>query len=146
MFGLIRDKWSLLVLNRLSQGPLRFSELRRRARPISQKMLTHSLRELERFGLVERNVVPATPPQVSYTLTGLGGSFLATVAGVCRWTIANVSDIEAAIADFEVRTGEKTMVAERERPVAESTLLQGRSPADHAIADLVLAHAEEIPG
>src|SRR5271170_2612204 len=77
IMDMVGDKWTLLVVYILGDGALRFSELRRRAAPVSQKMLTQTLRALERHAMVERTVLPTAPPQVEYALTGLGRSFLA---------------------------------------------------------------------
>jgi DNA-binding HxlR family transcriptional regulator len=101
IIGLVRDKWSLILLNRLTQGPLRFSELRRKAEPISQKMLTQSLRSLERYGLVTRIVQPTAPPQVSYALSQLGLSFLQTVGAICQWTCDNEPTLQNAVTVFD---------------------------------------------
>jgi DNA-binding HxlR family transcriptional regulator len=106
IIGLVRDKWSLKLLHLLSANPLRFSELRRQAEPISQKMLSQSLRELERYGLIERMVAGTVPPQVSYGPTALGVSFLDMVSGICRWTIGNVDDLENAMLAFDARNSE----------------------------------------
>jgi DNA-binding HxlR family transcriptional regulator len=100
MMGIIRDKWSLLLMNRLLERPLRFSELRRRAEPITQKVLTHSLRSLDRHGLIERRVLATVPPQVHYSVTDLGRSFLKTVGAICYWTADNLEEIQAAGTRF----------------------------------------------
>ncbi|WP_162854622.1 winged helix-turn-helix transcriptional regulator [Sphingobium estronivorans] len=101
IMDLVGNKWSLLLVYTLDDGPLRFSELRRRAAPISQKMLTQTLRELERFGMVNRSVLPTAPPQVEYALTGLGRSFLQTARIMCQWTKDNLSDLDAARKLFD---------------------------------------------
>lgn len=98
IMDLIGDKWTLLIVYTLGDGPLRFSELRRRAAPISQKMLTQTLRELERYGMVTRTVLSTAPPQVEYGLADLGHSFLDAASVVCGWTRDNLDALTAARA------------------------------------------------
>ena len=81
--------------------PLHFSELQRRIGGISQKMLTATLRNLERDGFVSRTVEPTSPPRVSYELTGLGHELLVPVTGLAEWTRANIGRIEAARRTFD---------------------------------------------
>jgi len=85
----IGDKWSVLVVMMLSEGPRRFSELRRMIDGISQRMLTLTLRGLERDGLVTRTVTPSIPPRVDYELTTLGRSLREPVTALGRWAIDN---------------------------------------------------------
>jgi DNA-binding HxlR family transcriptional regulator len=101
IMDLVGDKWTLLIVHTLGEGPLRFSELRRRAAPVSQKMLTQTLRSLERHGMVTRTVLPSAPPQVEYALTGLGRSFLGAASVVCGWTRDNVEALSRARAAFD---------------------------------------------
>ncbi len=101
----VGDKWTVLVIRVLGEGPLRFNALRRRIGDISQKMLATTLRSLERDGFVARTVTPTTPPQVEYALTDLGRSLLAPVCALAQWTIANAGRIEAARRDFAARDG-----------------------------------------
>ena len=101
IMDLVGDKWTLLLVYTLGEGPLRFSELRRRAMPISQKMLTQTLRGLERYGMVDRNVLPTAPPQVEYSLTDLGRTFLSAASVICRWTKDNMPQLQAARARFD---------------------------------------------
>ncbi len=96
IMDMVGDKWTLLVVYLLGSGALRFSELRRQAAPVSQKMLTQTLRALERHGMVTRTVLPTAPPQVTYELTTLGESFLTTAGYVCAWTRDNVNALEKA--------------------------------------------------
>jgi DNA-binding HxlR family transcriptional regulator len=103
IMGIVRDKWSLLLMYLLQEQPLRFSELRRRADPITHKVLTHSLRTLTRYGLVDRNVLPMAPPQVEYAITDLGRSFLSTVGLICQWTDDHLKDIHAAVEHFDAQ-------------------------------------------
>ena len=98
---LIGDKWSLLVVGLLGQGKRRFSELKREIEDISQRMLTLTLRHLEREGLVERTVFPVVPPRVDYELTDLGRTLLETVQSLIDWAIANNERIVAARASYD---------------------------------------------
>jgi DNA-binding HxlR family transcriptional regulator len=90
------DKWSLLVVELLGDGTRRFSELRREIDGISQRMLTLTLRHLERDGLVLRTVYPVVPPRVEYQLTPLGTSLLDAVEPLVAWTREHRGDIAAA--------------------------------------------------
>jgi DNA-binding HxlR family transcriptional regulator len=101
ILDLIGDKWSLLVIHTLEEGTLRFSELRRLIEAISQRVLTRTLRQLERNGLVTRTVVPTIPPRVSYTLTELGRSLLEAVRPLLTWAIENRMHIERAAQNFD---------------------------------------------
>jgi DNA-binding HxlR family transcriptional regulator len=88
----IGDRWSLLVLYALEGGILRFAELRRAVEGVTQKMLTQTLRLLERDGLVRREVFAAIPPHVEYSLTPLGRSLSVRIAGIREWAYANMGD------------------------------------------------------
>ena len=92
----IGDKWSVLVVETLGEGPKRFNELRRAIPTVSQRMLTLTLRNLERDGLVNRTVTPTIPPRVDYELTELGRSLLKPICGLVRWSMDNVGEIHAA--------------------------------------------------
>jgi DNA-binding HxlR family transcriptional regulator len=92
----IGDKWTVLVVTTLGDGPKRFNELRRALGSISQRMLTLTLRALERDGLVTRTVFPAIPPRVDYQLTSLGCSLLEPVSRLGTWARANRAAIDAA--------------------------------------------------
>ena len=94
---LVGNKWTMLVTYRLGEGAMRFSDLKRCAAPISSKMLTQTLRELERFGMVSRQVLPTTPPSVEYQLTDLGRSFLGAVSTICGWIGDNHEALEKAV-------------------------------------------------
>jgi DNA-binding HxlR family transcriptional regulator len=98
------DKWSMLVVLELSGGERRFSEVRRHIPDISQKMLTQTLRILQRDGLVEREVFPTVPPSVSYRLTALGDSLLEPFGALVAWADRNHPAVLAARADFEAKT------------------------------------------
>ena len=99
----IADKWSLLVIALLDQRSLRFTELRRAIDGISQRMLTVTLRQLERDGLVRRTIYPEVPPRVEYALTPLGVSLHATIQALVTWTEANQEQIAAARAAYDER-------------------------------------------
>ena len=92
----IGDKWSLLVVRRLGDGPMRFNELRSAIGGISQKMLTTTLRTLERDGFLTRTVFATIPPRVDYELTDLGRELLVPVKGLAEWALANMGRIAAA--------------------------------------------------
>ena len=107
MLARISDKWTLLVVRTLGNGPCRFNALRREVGEISQKMLASTLRDLEENGFVSRTVTPVTPPQVEYALTDLGREFLCPVRGLSEWVVANSARIDAARAEYaERRAGE----------------------------------------
>jgi DNA-binding HxlR family transcriptional regulator len=99
----IGDKWSVLVVMALSEGPRRFSELRNGIGGISQKMLTTTLRGLERDGLVTRTIFPTIPPRVDYELTDLGRDLTVPVIELGEWAKRNQDRIEAARAAFDGR-------------------------------------------
>ena len=97
----VGDKWSMLIVMMLSRGPMRFSELKRAIDGISQRMLTLSLRGLERDGLVTRTVTPSIPPRVDYELTELGASLREPVKALGDWAIAHIGCIRAAQSRFD---------------------------------------------
>jgi DNA-binding HxlR family transcriptional regulator len=97
----IADKWSLLVICMLADGTLRFSELRREIDGISQRMLTLTLRQLEREGLVSRTVFPVVPPRVDYALTPLGSTLLDTIQTLVAWAREHGTEIAAARAAYD---------------------------------------------
>lgn len=101
----VGDKWSVLVVVVLDDGTLRFNELKRRIGSISQRMLTRTLRGLERDGLVTRTMFPTIPPRVDYALTPLGLSLRAPVAALGDWSVGNHAAIERARQDFDARPG-----------------------------------------
>src|SRR5712671_790227 len=99
----IADKWSLLVIFVLADGTRRFSELRREIDGISQRMLTLTLRQLEREGLVTRTVFPVVPPRVDYELTELGSTLLDTIQELVAWAGKHGSEIIEARAAYDAR-------------------------------------------
>lgn len=108
IIGRVADKWTMLMLEALHEnGVMRFSEIGRAVDGISQKMLTQTLRQMEREGLVTRTVYPVVPPRVEYALTDLGRSLGQAFCGVWIWAERHVDEIEAARAAFDARTEEE---------------------------------------
>jgi len=103
----VGDKWSVLVVVLLELGPRRFNDLKRSIPGVSQRMLTLTLRNLERGGFVERTVTPSIPPHVSYGLTDLGQSLSVPVRALCAWSLANIDAIDAARERFELSAADK---------------------------------------
>ncbi|SED60620.1 transcriptional regulator, HxlR family [Rhizobiales bacterium GAS191] len=101
----VGDKWTVLVVALLGAGPKRFNEIKRLVGGISQRMLTLTLRGLERDGLVTRTVFPTIPPRVDYELTELGRSLLPPVAALGDWARANGAAIDAARERFDHSAG-----------------------------------------
>ncbi len=99
----IGDKWTLLIVSRLGGGPKRFSELQRSIDGISQKMLTTTLRNIERDGFCTRTVYPTIPPRVEYELTKLGRELLVPVKALAEWAISNRERLGAARREFDQR-------------------------------------------
>jgi DNA-binding HxlR family transcriptional regulator len=97
----VGDKWSVLIVGTLAEGSKRFNELRREIPTISQRMLTLTLRGLERDGLVTRTVTPSIPPRVDYELTELGRSLQGPVMALADWAMANIQAVYAAQAQFD---------------------------------------------
>src|ERR1700692_2214507 len=97
----IGDKWSVLVVTKLGGGPQRFNELRRSIGGISQRMLTLTLRGLERDGLITRTVFPIIPPRVDYALTALGRDLLEPVSALGDWALRNQTKIARAREKFD---------------------------------------------
>jgi len=103
----VGDKWTVLVVVELGQGTKRFNEIRRALGSISQRMLTLTLRALERDGLVVRTVYPTIPPRVEYELTKLGRSLLEPVSGLGLWARRNRPVIEEARRRFDAAAAER---------------------------------------
>src|SRR5215203_503275 len=97
----IGDKWTVLVVSTLGEGSKRFNELRREIPSVSQRMLTLTLRNLERDGLVSRKVTPSIPPRVDYALTDLGISLQKPICALSQWALDNVDQIHEAQARFD---------------------------------------------
>ena len=100
----IADKWTLLVVDTLAESEMRFNELRAKIGGVSQKMLSKTLRQLERDGLVIRRVHPTIPPRVDYRLTPLGQTLGETVCGLWLWVDAHMDDVHRARAEFDEAT------------------------------------------
>jgi len=97
----IGDRWTVLVVGALATGPMRFSELARRIDGVSQKMLTQTLRGLERDGLVTRTVFAQVPPRVDYDLTDPGRSLIAPLAALDAWAREHIDTIEASRTTYD---------------------------------------------
>ena len=101
----VGDKWSLLVIFRLGDGPRRFTELKRSVDGISQRMLTVTLRGLERDGIVTRTMYPVMPPRVDYELTKMGQALLDAVGSLMAWADAHLDEVDAARLAYDARAG-----------------------------------------
>jgi DNA-binding HxlR family transcriptional regulator len=99
----LADKWTVLVIGQLAAGTMRFAELRRAVDGISQKMLTSTLRDLERDGLVKRQLYASVPPKVEYSLTPLGSSLINKMQGLCLWAEDHIDQVLKAREDFDRR-------------------------------------------
>ncbi|KKD07056.1 winged helix-turn-helix transcriptional regulator [Streptomyces sp. WM6386] len=106
---LIASKWTMLVLVALEDGrPMRFGELRRRLDGVTQKVLTQTLRALEREGLLTRSVYPTVPPRVEYRLTALGLELGGLLQTITDWSQTNITAIRSARRDFEDRAASES--------------------------------------
>jgi DNA-binding HxlR family transcriptional regulator len=99
----VADKWTSLVVYALVDGPKRHGELRRTIQGISQKMLTQTLRSMERDGLVDRTVIDRIPPHVEYRLTPLGMTLTEPLVAICRWAMEHLPDVQANQRDYDAR-------------------------------------------
>jgi DNA-binding HxlR family transcriptional regulator len=99
----IGDKWTVYVVRLLSDGTMRFNEIKRAIPAISQRMLTLTLRGLERDGLVVRTVYPTIPPRVDYELTELGRTLIATLSALGDWALSNRAKVEKARTAFDAK-------------------------------------------
>jgi DNA-binding HxlR family transcriptional regulator len=107
IIGQVADKWTMLILEVLEEhGTLRFTQIGKLTGGISQKMLTQTLRQMERDGFVSRKVYPVIPPKVEYNLTELGRSLSAAFCAVWEWAAARHADIVAARKAFKERNGQ----------------------------------------
>lgn len=109
----ISDKWTVLIVVALTDGPLRYSGLRRRIEGVSEKMLTQTLRSLERDGLISRTVFPTTPLRVEYELTELGRTLQAPLNAIRDWAEQYVNAVEAARLDYDIAAMEPAVTLER---------------------------------
>lgn len=99
----VADKWSVLVIGLLKDQPRRFSELHRGIEGVSQKMLTQTLRNLERDGLIDRTVYAQVPPRVDYNLTMLGKTLGSLILQICDWAEENIDEVTAAQIAYDRR-------------------------------------------
>ncbi|NJO77360.1 MAG: helix-turn-helix transcriptional regulator [Cyanobacteria bacterium RM1_2_2] len=99
----IASKWTILIIYALTQGPKRYSDLKQQIIAISPKMLVQNLRNLERFGIIQREVFPTVPPRVDYSLTTLGESLAEPLAILGEWAYQHISDVEAATQQYDSR-------------------------------------------
>ena len=97
----VGDRWTVIVVSELGEGPVRFGELQRRIPGVSQRMLTLTLRHLERDGLISRTVTPTIPPRVDYDLTDLGRSMLEPVQALGKWAQDHIPQMDAARIAFD---------------------------------------------
>jgi DNA-binding HxlR family transcriptional regulator len=104
ILAVVGDKWTVLIVVLLGDGPKRFNEIKRMVGGISQRMLTFTLRGLERDGLVTRTVYPTIPPRVDYELTKLGSTLWKAVEPLSSWARANVSEIVASRETFDEKS------------------------------------------
>lgn len=121
----IADKWTVLILGLLGEGPVRFNQLRREIEGLSQKVLAQTLRKLERDGLVKRTAFPTVPVTVEYALTPLGGTLADTVDALRVWAETHIGQIEAAQRAYDARTG----AAVSPKPSAGRPLPRAAHPA-----------------
>jgi DNA-binding HxlR family transcriptional regulator len=124
MLARVGDKWSVYVIHVLGDaGTLRFNELRSRVDGISQRMLTVTLRGMERDGLVTRKVYPEVPPRVEYALTKLGRTLRQLVRGLVEWSGAHLTEVDTARAAYDARNRRPARLAPTQQPRASSRLL-----------------------
>ena len=113
----IGDTWSVLIVGALARGPRRYSELAARIHGISPKMLTQTLRGLERDGMISRTVFPVVPPRVDYALTDLGSSLLGLVSALETWAEGHIGDVARARAAYDLRAATAAGAAAGPPPV-----------------------------
>ena len=125
----VGDMWSVYVIHVLGDAKtLRFNELRREVDGISQRMLTVTLRGLEREGLVSRTVYPEVPPRVEYTLTPLGNTLRQLIRGLVAWAGDHLAEVDAARAAYDARHGPPKQIGVAERVLAKRRLGTGAKP------------------
>jgi DNA-binding HxlR family transcriptional regulator len=126
----IGDKWTVFVVGLLSNGPMRFNEIRKSVGSISQRMLTLTLRGLERDGMVTRTVYPTIPPRVEYELTAMGRTLIEPVKAIGEWAIANRTQVEESRQEFDRQnSGTKTAEALKRRKSNELPMTVQRAIA-----------------
>ena len=113
ILGRVGDKWTkLVIINLGNAGPLRFGELKRRIGGISQRMLTETVRGLERDGIVSRTVYPTIPPRVDYALTPMGDSILLPIQALIGWALEHRAEIKQARLTFDIHLDQEIQSAE----------------------------------
>ena len=122
----IGEKWSMLVVMLLRDGPRRFNDIKRNTGGISQQMLTRTLRALERDGMVTRTIFPTSPPQVEYRLTELGRSLSEPVLAFGRWVREHLAEVEAARERFDQRENAGNGPAEAGSPITQAAVTRRR--------------------
>jgi DNA-binding HxlR family transcriptional regulator len=124
VFARIGEKWSMLVVMLLRDGPRRFNDIKRNTGGVSQQMLTRTLRGLERDGMVTRTIFPTSPPQVEYTLTEMGHSMSEPVLAFGLWVREHLPEVDAARERFDLRAkSEKGLVDAMPAKVSPSQTL-----------------------
>ena len=120
LIGRVADKWTMLILEALAEGgELRFTRISERVEGISQKMLTQTLRQMERDGLLTRTIYPVVPPRVEYKLTELGLTLGGAFCGVWVWAAENLKQVEQARRDFDERAKTPQGWTQGRQPAAE---------------------------
>jgi DNA-binding HxlR family transcriptional regulator len=114
VLDIISNKWTALVIYALEDGTIRYGEIKRRIEGISQKMLTQTLKQLERDGLVSRKVTPAVPPIVEYTLTSLGESLIPHLKMLKEWARTHYPEVQISREEYDIRE-DGDIVSKRER-------------------------------
>jgi DNA-binding HxlR family transcriptional regulator len=101
VLDMVADKWAVIVIHSLARGTRRFGELQREVEGVSQKMLTQTLRGMERDGLVHRRVYAVVPPRVEYSLTPLGETLVAPLGALCAWAEQHLWEVERARTAYD---------------------------------------------
>ncbi|XKL39648.1 helix-turn-helix domain-containing protein [Nitratireductor sp. L15S-10] len=122
ILSLIGDKWTSLIIERLHEEPLRFNALKRRVDGISQKVLTSSLRALERDGFLERIEHPTVPPSVEYRLTDFGHELAQPLSALKQFALENAGRMEVARAVYDARTGPEKTSGRKPQPIQPATM------------------------
>jgi len=129
LIGRVADKWTMLILEVLAEGgELRFTRISERVKGISQKMLTQTLRQMERDGLLTRTIYPVVPPRVEYQLTKLGLTLGGAFCGVWVWASENLKRVEQARRDFDERAKTPQGWTQGRQPTAERKTTTVRVP------------------
>jgi DNA-binding HxlR family transcriptional regulator len=136
----IGDKWSVLTVSRLGARPMRFNELKREIGGISQRMLTLTLRGLERDGLITRTIFATIPPRVDYELTPLGRSLLEPVMGLSAWALKNIGKIETSRERFDSLAARKPAP----KPVSSPSSRQNVGPMASQLGSRSLSGAVRV--